>query len=390
MSRLIHPSRWVQGTVLLVILLCGWTLVKFAWPTGEVLGKSLDTYLLQLGAPMPKDRESAREVIEQHRERFLARCLQLVSEQPSGLDQWIARMRARVATSRLGRILKVSPPYWDQQKRLMAMRTLGLIQPRLDQVDEVLRSGLRDRDQPFRMEAAKLLASLNPPALEMLEDALEDSDAVVRKAAYYAVYRMGSHAEELTPTLVQCLIKEPQIEPDPLLYEALARMGNRAANELGKRLPEASAPARQRLTKAMIPLGGRCRPYGQWFIEGMRESSPQMRAFSLEAFSVSSWTDQKASEHVFPLLKDEDAMVRLTVLQCMDAHIPLVEDSLEHLLVLLEDQEPEIRRWAQRLIERIPITQTASPKVLSHALESRNLFVRQVASQKLEQLALRK
>jgi len=390
MSRLIHPSRWVQGTVLLVILLCGWTLVKFAWPTGEVLGKSLDTYLLQLGAPMPKDRESAREVIEQHRERFLARCLQLVSEQPSGLDRWIARMRARVATSRLGRILKVSPPYWDQQKRLMAMRTLGLIQPRLDQVDEVLRSGLRDRDQPFRMEAAKLLASLNPPALEVLEDALEDSDAVVRKAAYYAVYRMGSHAEELTPTLVQCLIKEPQIEPDPLLYEALARMGNRAANELGKRLPEASAPARQRLTKAMIPLGGRCRPYGQWFIEGMRESSPQMRAFSLEAFSVSSWTDQKASEHVFPLLKDEDAMVRLTVLQCMDAHIPLVEDSLEHLLVLLEDQEPEIRRWAQRLIERMPITQTASPKVLSHALESRNLFVRQVASQKLEQLALRK
>jgi len=240
------------------------------------------------------------------------------------------------------------------------------------------------------MEAAKLLASLNPPALEMLEDALEDSDAVVRKAAYYAVYRMGSHAEELTPTLVQCLIKEPQIEPDPLLYEALARMGNRAANELGKRLPEASAPARQRLTKAMIPLGGRCRPYGQWFIEGMRESSPQMRAFSLEAFSVSSWTDQKASEHVFPLLKDEDAMVRLTVLQCMDAHIPLVEDSLEHLLVLLEDQEPEIRRWAQRLIERMPITQTASPKVLSHALESRNLFVRQVASQKLEQLAVRK
>ncbi|MGA0325613.1 MAG: HEAT repeat domain-containing protein [Limisphaerales bacterium] len=390
MSRLIHPSRWVQGTVLLVILLCGWTLVKFAWPTGEVLGKSLDTYLLQLGAPMPKDRESAREVIEQYRERFLARCLQLVSEQPSGLDRWIARMRARVATSRLGRILKVSPPYWDQQKRLMAMRTLGLIQPRLDQVDEVLRSGLRDRDQPFRMEAAKLLASLNPPALEVLEDALEDSDAVVRKAAYYAVYRMGSHAEELTPTLVQCLIKEPQIEPDPLLYEALARMGNRAANELGKRLPEASAPARQRLTKAMIPLGGRCRPYGQWFIEGMRESSPQMRAFSLEAFSVSSWTDQKASEHVFPLLKDEDAMVRLTVLQCMDAHIPLVEDSLEHLLVLLEDQEPEIRRWAQRLIERMPITQTASPKVLSHALESRNLFVRQVASQKLEQLALRK
>ena len=390
MSRLIHPSRWVQGTVLLVILLCGWTLVKFAWPTGEVLGKSLDTYLLQLGAPMPKDRESAREVIEQHREKFLTRCLQLVSEQPSGLDRWIARMRARVATSRLGRMLKVSPPYWDQQKRLMAMRTLGLIQPRLDQVDEVLRSGLRDRDQPFRMEAAKLLASLNPPALEVLEDALEDSDAVVRKAAYYAVYRMGSHAEELTPTLVQCLIKEPQIEPDPLLYEALARMGNRAANELGKRLPEASAPARQRLTKAMIPLGGRCRPYGQWFIEGMRESSPQMRAFSLEAFSVSSWTDQKASEHVFPLLKDEDAMVRLTALQCMDAHIPLVEDSLEHLLVLLEDQEPEIRRWAQRLIERMPITQTASPKVLSHALESRNLFVRQVASQKLEQLALRK
>jgi len=390
MSRLIHPSRWVQGTVLLVILLCGWALVKFAWPTGEVLGQSLDTYLLQLGAPMPKDRESAREVIEQYRERFLARCLQLVSEQPSGLDRWIARMRARVATSRLGRILKVSPPYWDQQKRLMAMRTLGLIQPRLDQVDEVLRSGLRDRDQPFRMEAAKLLASLNPPALEVLEDALEDSDAVVRKAAYYAVYRMGSHAEELTPTLVQCLIKEPQIEPDPLLYEALARMGNRAANELGKRLPEASAPARQRLTKAMIPLGGRCRPYGQWFIEGMRESSPQMRAFSLEAFSVSSWTDQKASEHVFPLLKDEDAMVRLTVLQCMDAHMPLVEDSLELLLVLLEDQEPEIRRWAQRLIERMPITQTASPKVLSHALESRNLFVRQVASQKLEQLAPRK
>lgn len=390
MSRLIHPSRWVQGTLLLVIFLCGWTLVKFVWPTGEILAQSLDTYILQLGAPMPKDREGALEVIEQHRERFLTRCLQLVSEQPSGLDRWIARMRAKVATSRLGRILKISPPYWDQQKRLMAMRALGLIKPSFDQVDEVLQSGLRDRDQPFRMEAAKLLASLNPSAFEVLEDALEDSDAVVRKAAYYAVYRMGSHAEELTPSLVQGLINDPQIEPDPLLYEALALMGNRAANELGKRLPGASGSTRQRLTKAMIPLGGRCRPYGQWFIEGMRESSPQMRAFSLEAFSTSCWIDQTASEYVFPLLKDENAMVRLTVLRCMDAHLPLVEDSLEHLLVLLEDQEPEIRRWAQRLIERLPITQTASPKVLSHALESRNLFVRQVASQKLEQLAVRK
>ena len=168
MSRLIHPSRWVQGTVLLVIFLCGWTLVKFAWPTGEVLGKSLDTYLLQLGAPMPKDRKALVRSSNNTARDFSPI---VFSSSQSNLPVWTdgLRMRARVATSRLGRILKVSPPYWDQQKRLMAMRTLGLIQPSLDQVDEVLHSGLRDRDQPFRMETAKLLASLNPPAFEVLQ-----------------------------------------------------------------------------------------------------------------------------------------------------------------------------------------------------------------------------
>ena len=87
MSRLIHPSRWVRerSTGHLSLRMDSG---KIRLATGG-LGKSLDTYLLQLGAPMPKDRESAREVIEQHRE-FLTHCLQLVSEQPSGLDRWIA------------------------------------------------------------------------------------------------------------------------------------------------------------------------------------------------------------------------------------------------------------------------------------------------------------
>ena len=94
------------------------------------------------------------------------------------------------------------------------------------------------------METAKL-RGLNPPAFGAAR-CTRNSDTVVRKAATYAVYRM-SHAEE--PHHIQ-VVKDPQIEPDPLLYRLLP-LGNRAANELGRDFRSICSDTRR---QGVIPL----------------------------------------------------------------------------------------------------------------------------------------
>ncbi|MEK9863419.1 MAG: hypothetical protein VW804_09705, partial [Verrucomicrobiota bacterium] len=86
----------------------------------HIEGKSPNTHLLNLGAPLPDQRAAARELILRHPERFMDHCLKLIESQPTQVERWLARLRGALATSSVGRWVKVAPPYWEQQTRLMA------------------------------------------------------------------------------------------------------------------------------------------------------------------------------------------------------------------------------------------------------------------------------
>ena len=138
------------------------------------LGKSLDTYLLQLGAPMPRIGKALVRSSNNTARDFSP--IVFRSSQ-SNLPVWTDGLRMRQGSLPVGWVTYSKSRLLGSAKTTDGDANLGSDQPRRS--GRWYASGLRDRDQPFRMETAKLLASLNPPAFEVLQDALEDSDAVV-------------------------------------------------------------------------------------------------------------------------------------------------------------------------------------------------------------------
>ena len=86
---------------------------------------------------------------------------------------------------------------------------------------------------------------------------------------------------------------------------------------------------------------------------------------------------------LFPLLKDEEVEVRLSVVQLLNQRVPFTEPAIRDLLLLLEDDEKEIRRTAGFILERLTPKAPASKEALREALKSENIFVREVAAKAL-------
>ncbi len=86
---------------------------------------------------------------------------------------------------------------------------------------------------------------------------------------------------------------------------------------------------------------------------------------------------------LFPLLKDEEVEVRLSVVQLLNQRVPFTEPAIRDLLLLLEDDEKEIRRIAGFMLERLTPKAPASKEALREALKSENIFIREVAARAL-------
>jgi HEAT repeat protein len=352
----------------------------------HIEGKSPNTHLLNLGAPLPDQRAAARELILRHPERFMDHCLKLIESQPTQVERWLARLRGALATSSVGRWVKVAPPYWEQQTRLMAFECMTLLDPSFSQIQPLLAIGIRDPNHQIRMESAKCLANQGEEGLPLLKTLLQDADPSVRHVGFYAAYKMGVHAIGAVDLLVACLLDDQQLEPDPLLYEVFAQLGSQAVPSLGDRLHQASRPMRLRLLRAMIPLGARTVAYQRWFLQGMQDELPAMRSLAAQAFFASGWIDKEAYVAIFPLLEDEDRAVRLKALELMDTRSAYAEPSVPSLLSLLNDDDPAIRQRAERLIQRVPVEQDITRQLFNQAASTGNAYVQEVVTRKLNQI----
>ena len=166
-------------------------------------------------------------------------------------------------------------------------------------------------------------------------------------------------------------------------FEVFQRVGPEAAEVLGNALNTTNVVKRFRLLKAIVSLGNSIYPYRDHFIAGLKHPSSKIRSESARALMAGGQVHAGVAALLFPLLKDEEAEVRLSVVQLLNQRVPFTEPAIRDLLLLLEDDEKEIRRIAGFMIERLTPKAPASKEALREALKSENVFVREVAAKAL-------
>ena len=183
-------------------------------------------------------------------------------------------------------------------------------------------------------------------------------------------------------SLKNLLINE-DLSLDPLSFEVFQRVGPEAAEVLGNALNTTNVVKRFRLLKAIVSLGNSIYPYRDHFIAGLKHPSFKIRSESARALMAGGQVHAGVAALLFPLLKDEEAEVRLSVVQLLNQRVPFTEPAIRDLLLLLEDDEKEIRRMAGFMLERLTPKASASKEALREALKSENIFVREVAAKAL-------
>lgn len=364
----------------ILVTLFGWLWLQQKEPTLD--GKPLSNHLLKLHDSHADVRASALKYVQAHQEVFGPYCLRLVSNQNTTMQAWMHRFQQKVAPTRLGQKLGVRNPMYQLKVRAMAALALGVVDLPAAEKISALKVGLYDADRQTRMESVKSLAALGAPSLEVLEASMTDVSIGVRNAGLYGMYLLGPEARPALGSLKDLLINE-DLNLDPLSFEIFWRIGPEAADTLGSALNTTNAVAKYRLLKAMIPLRRLIYPYRDQFIEGLKHTAPKVRSESARALISAGRVDAKVAALLFPLLRDDAVEVRLTAVQLLNQRVPFAEPAMPELLLLLEDEEKEIRRIAGFMLERMILKTSASRQALESALNSENIYVREVAGKAL-------
>jgi HEAT repeat protein len=378
-----QKRRWLLVCLCLpLVLLVG--LVSWIWfqqqePTLD--GEPLSQHLLRLHAPHADVRASSLEFVKAHPDEFGPYCLQLLSKETTTMQAWLERVQTKLAPTRLGRKLGVKSPRLKLQVRAMSALALAVLDVPVEEKIQALKVGLYDADRQTRMESVKSLATLGPASLPILEPALTDS-AIGFVMPLSMACILGPEAKPALESLKDLLINE-DFSTDPLNYEVFWRVGPEAAEVLGQALDTANAVQQFRILKAMVSLRRYIYPYRDHFIAGLKHANPKVRSESARALMAAGRVFAEVAALLFPLLKDEESEVRLTALQLLNQRVNFTEPAIPEFLLLLEDDEKEIRRIAGTILERLTPKTTDSKEALKDALNSENIFVREVAAKAL-------
>ena len=379
-----RKRRWFLVCLgLPLVLLVGF--ISWIWflqqePTLD--GETLSQHLLRLHDAHADVRASSLEYVKAYPDVFGPYCLQLLSKKTTTMQAWLERFQTSFAPTRLGRKLGVKSPRLKLQVRAMSALALAVLDVPIQEKIHALKVGLYDADRQTRMESVKSLATLGASSLPIFEQALADSAIGVRNAALYGMYLLGSEAKPALESVKDLLINE-DLSTDPLNYEVFWRVGPESAEVLGNALNTTSAVKRFRLLKAMVPLRRFIYPYRDHFIAGLKHANPKVRSESARALMAAGRVYAEVAALLFPLLKDEETEVRLIALQLLNSRVAFTEPVIPELLVLLEDKEKEIRRLAGHILERLSPKTPTSKEALQKALNSENIFVREVAAKTL-------
>ena len=380
-------SRWLWLAVALPgVLLAGAFL--FIWSISQepkLNGQLLSDHLLKLQLSDQEERNAALDLIAGHPSIFGPYCLDLVANGPTSVELWTDGIQKKYGSTIVGRKLGLRSPLKKYHARSMAAAALGVLDVGEDDKLAALRSALFDGDRGLRMEASKALAQMGAVSLGLLEESLENPDPGVRNAGIYGLYLLGPKAQPALKTLVELLLN-PVVNVDGVLYEVFGRIGEPAVAELMEAMEGADAQRKYRILHALVPLGRHLYAHQKVFINELQHPDSTVRMASVNALMAAGFVDAKVTSLLFPLLKDPDPDVRLTVLRQLNSRVPYAEPVLADLVVLLTDDHKEIRELAGFIINRIPLEIEGSKDILESARQSEFAYVREVAERRLDKM----
>lgn len=244
MCRLLHA---------VLCLLCALGLGLPAQAQGPGAGKQVESWIQELGDPDPEVRRNA--VVALLGQSEVQR--ELAFDMPAAQAALVApilieilqdanrevRLRSNAAAA-LGYVVRAAVPGQadsaavpalvaalsdhDRGLRLEAARGLALIGPPAAPATPLLVEWLKDEDEIVRSAASLALSRIGPAALPLLIQALQSGPPRVRVEAATSIALMGPPAVSATPHLIEAL----RAGPDSLRSEAafaLGRLGSPAA-----------------------------------------------------------------------------------------------------------------------------------------------------------------
>jgi HEAT repeat protein len=231
--------RWFWlGTGLVIGLGVAWLV-----PTSRlVLGGLIHNESTYRGKPT---RYWARALAES--EASFAETVELLKRQPStavpmlveilGDPDPLARRRASLALGSLGQpavpALCEALHHPDPLVRIAAARALQRVGPEAEAAIPALTKAMRDDDPLAARMAITALACIGKNAVPILHDALRDpEEAAIHGAILEALGRIGSAADETTPTLV-AIFKDPNSPVQEEAAAALRKINPQAAEAAG-------------------------------------------------------------------------------------------------------------------------------------------------------------
>lgn len=380
--RRIRTWLWLSA-VLSVVLLAGG--LAFIWSVSnepKLNGQPLSEHLLKLQLSDQEVRAVTLKLIAEHPSVFGPYCLDLVANGPSSVEQWTDQFQSKYRSTVIGRKLGLRSPLKKYLARSMAAAALSVLDVGEDQKLNALRSALFDEDRGLRMEASKVLAQMGPVSLGLLKESLGDPDPGVRNAGLYGMYLMGSEARPALEALKQLLLNQ-SFNVDGVLFEVFARIGQPSVPVLIEAMEGADALGKYRILRALVPLGRHLYAHQKLFIAELQHPDSAVKMESVKALMAAGFVDEKVTSLLFPLLKDPDPNVRLTVLRQLNSRVPYAEPVLADLVALLTDDHKEIRELAGHIIDRIPLKMGGSRDILDSARRSEFAYVREVAEKRL-------
>lgn len=382
-----RPRTWLLLALVFPAVLAAGTLLFF-WSVSsepELHGQPLSEHLLKLRQSDQEVRNSTLKLIEDHSSLFGPYCLDMVANGPSSIEQLSDQFQSKYVSTTIGRKLGLKSPLKKYLARSMAAGALGVLDVDKAKKMAALRIALFDQDRGLRMEASKVLAQMGPATLGLLEESLGDPSPGVRNAGIYALYLLGPEAAPALESLKKVLLNKA-FNVDGLLFEVFGRIGEPSVPVLIDAMDGADAQGKSRILRALVPLRRHLLPYRNVFITELQHPDPTVKMEAVNALMAAGFVDAQITSLLFPLLKDPDSKVRLTVLKQLNSWVPYAEPALEEILNLLTDDHKEIREMAGFIIERIPLEMDGSRDLLESARRSEFAFVREVAEKRLANL----
>jgi HEAT repeat protein len=262
----------------------------------------------------------------------------------------------------------------DHRLRQNSATALGYIGDR--RAVEPLIEALKDENWQVRISSVGALAKLGDSrAVEPLITALKDESGWVRPAAATALGYIGDHRAK--EPLIAALKDESQ-RVRSSAATALSKLGDhRAIKPLIVLLKDGNLQIRSSSATALGRLGD---PRAvEPLIDALKDENWQVRISSVNA--LGKLRDPRAVEPLITLLKDPTWNARMEVVEAL---VDIGYSPLEALILLLKDENQQVRRNAVYTLGKIADPRTVEP--LIGALKDESSLVRKAAAEALDKL----